>query len=178
MKTYQDRLAQKLDIKKRKLIDLAINHAGSATDAIRIRLTKNDEGDITSRIIEKADVIHVIFPPMIDIPYRRLSSKEGASYEIISPIAAADDESVKNYEIYTTHNSVLRPDDLIIRIMQDPEVDNPIIICLQVLEALGTFGGTMLIRHKYKTNLYNEKLPDEVINVIYEMVKRRIVLGY
>lgn len=178
MKTYQDRLAQKLDLKRRKLIDLAISHAGSATDAIRVRLSKNDEGDIISRVIEKADVIHVVFPPMEDVPYRRLSADKNSPYEITSPVASAEDDSKKFYEIYTTHNAVLLPDDLIIRVMQDPEVDTPIILCLQVLEPLGTFGGTMLIKHKYKTDLYNETLSKEVIDVIYEMVKRRIFLGY
>ena len=57
MRNWQARLAMKQDRIKRKIIDLQIEHEGVPTDCIRIRLKKDDEGDIQTRTIEMADVI-------------------------------------------------------------------------------------------------------------------------
>ncbi len=179
MRTWQQRLAMKQDRIKRKITDLQIEHEGNPTDCIRMRLKKDDEGDIQSRIIESADVVPVVFPPLKDIPYRRLGKDLTGGWELTSLINAAADESKESYEIVVPHGVFLRPDDLIIRVMLDDDCpDHPVILCLQVLESLGTFGGSMLIMSKYKTNLYNETLSQKTLEIIAAMAERRLKLGY
>lgn len=179
MRTYQDRLAMVHDNIKRKVADLQISHTGSAIDCIRMTLKKNDEGDITSRIIEKADVVSIIFPPLKDVPYRRLSKDPKGRLQLTSLVDAFSDEAKANYVIVAPHNDILMPDDLLIRIMQDHDTpDRPIILCLQVVESLGTFGGSMIIMSKYNTVLYNETLDENTLQIIVEMAKRRLHLKY
>lgn len=179
MRTWQQRLAMKQDHIKRKIIDLQISHEGAPTDCIRMRLKKDDEGDILSRVIELADVVPIIFPPLKDVPYRRLGKTLDGPWTITSLPAAADEDAKQYYEIVAPHSVYLRPDDLIIRVMLDEDTpNNPLIICLQVLESLGDFGGAMLIQSKYKTNLYNETLSPETLSIIANMAERRLHLGY
>ena len=168
MRNWQARLAMKQDRIKRKIIDLQIEHEGVPTDCIRIRLKKDDEGDIETRTIEMADVI-----------YRRLGPTLDGGWEITSLPDAASEDAKKFYEIIVPHNAYLRPDDLIIRVMLDDDApDHPIILALQVLESTGDFGGSMLIKSKYKTNLYNEDLSPKTLAIIAAMAERRLKLGY
>lgn len=180
MRTWQQRLAMKQDNIRRKLIDLQIEHEGSPTDCIRIRLTKNDEGDPKNANIQMADVIPVVFPPMEDIPYRRIGGNIESGYTVNSLVNAAAEENKENYQIIVPHNVYLVPDDLIIRIMLDPQdtPEHPCILCLQVTEALGTFGGAMIIKSKYNTTLYNHDLSPNTLAVISKMAERRLHLGY
>lgn len=179
MRTWQARLAMKQDRIKRKLIDLQIEHMGSPTDCIRVRLSENDEGDIINRVIELADVIPVAFPPLDGVPYRRLGKKIDGPWQLDALVGAAEEDAKQYYEIIVPHSVYLRPDDLIIRVMLDDDTPQfPMIICLEVLESLGTFGGSMLIKSKYKTNLYNGTLSQDVLSIIAKMAERRLVLGY
>ena len=178
-RTWQARLQQKHDIIKRKMIDNLIEHEGAPTDCIRIHLKKNDEGDITDRVVEKADIVSVIFPPLQDVPYRRVCfNNTTRKLELTSLPAMGNNEANDAFTITVPHKDVLLNGDLIIRVMIDPDVEMPIIIALEVLEPLGTFGGQMLIQSKFKCCLYNENLSDELLKVITEMAKRRLHLTF
>lgn len=177
MRTYQQRLAMIQDRYKRKLLDNLLEHEGDACDCIRIRTKKSDEGDIITRTIESADIVSVVFPPMKDIPYRRLGKTDNG-YMITSIVKSGDEDFVQNYQIRTSHYEMIQKDDLIIRVLQDPEVKMPIIYALEVIESLGTFGGEMLIQQSFNTCLYNEKLDDETIQIIGQMAKRRLNIGF
>lgn len=180
MRTWQQRLAMKEDAIRRRLIDLNIEHIGSPTDAIRLRLTRNDEGDVKTQVIALADVIPVVFPPMEDIPYRRIGGDIENGFTITSLVNAAAEENKEKYQIYVPHSVYLVPDDLIIRVMLDPTdtPSHPSIFCLQVTEALGTFGGAMIIKTKYNTTLYNHELSQDTLAIISKMAERRLKLGY
>ena len=65
---FQTRLQTKHDRIKQKLLDNSIELMAQITDCIRLRLNKNDEGDIISRTIIKMDVLGVVFPPLTDVP--------------------------------------------------------------------------------------------------------------
>ena len=180
MRTWQQRLAMKQDNIRRKLIDLQIEHEGSPTDCIRLRLRRNDEGDPKLATVEMADVISVVFPPMEDIPYRRIGGNIEDGFTVNSLVNAAADTNKDIYQIVVPHNVYLVPDDIIVRIMLDPEdtPNHPCILCLQVTEALGTFGGAMIIKSKYNTTLYNHDLSSNTLAVISKMAERRLRLGY
>lgn len=180
MKTWQQRLAMKHDNIRRKIIDLNIEQIGVPIDCIRLRLVRNDEGDIKSTIIALADVIPVVFPPMEDIPYRRIGGNIETGFTVTSLVNAAAEENKEKYQIYVPHNVYLVPDDLIIRVLLDPQdtPNHPSILCMQVTESLGTFGGAMIIKSKYNTTLYNHELSQKTLEIISNMAERRIKLGY
>lgn len=169
----------KHDIIKRRCMDNLIEHEGNPTDCIRIRVKKNDEGDITDRIIEKADIVQIVFPPLKDVPYRRLYHNERTQkIEITSLPQTGEPEANEDFTIIAPHNEVLLNNDIIVRVMLDPDVNTPIILALEVLEPLGTFGGSMIIQSKFKCCLYNETLSEEVLQTISEMAKRRLHLNF
>lgn len=178
MRTYQQRLAMIQDRMKRKLLDNLLEHEGDATDCIRIRCTKNDEGDKITSTIQSADIVSVVFPPMKDIPYRRLIQTGENGYTITSLVTSGMEEFNTNYQIKTPHYEMIQPNDLIIRVLQDPEVKMPIVYALEVIESLGTFGGEMLIQQSFNTCLYNEKLDPETLQIIGQMSKRRLNIGF
>ena len=95
---FQARLARIQEPLKRRLKDNTIELAGVPVDTIRISYKKNDEGDITSRIIEKATVDQIIWPPLKNIPFRRLGKNGENGYKITSLVESATDE--KTAEIY------------------------------------------------------------------------------
>ena len=179
MRSYQARLAMKQDIIRRKILDLGISHEGSPTDCIRLRIKRNDEGDPLSNVIEKADVVSIVFPPLKDVPYRRLTKTGTNAYKLTSLVNSHEDTDGETYDISAPHSAVILPDDLIIRIMLDPDTpDLPIVLALSVDEALGTFGGQMLISSRYKVSLYNGDLSENTLAIIVEMAKRRLIINY
>jgi len=178
-RSWQARLQMKHDQIKRKLIDNNIAHEGNPTDCIRLRLKADDEGDYQDRIIENADIVHIIFPPMKDVPVRSVMKDHKLDrYTVTSLPKAADDEKHEEYSIVAPQSAQLLPGDLLVRVMIDPKVSVPLIFCLEVVEALGTFGGSMLIMMKYNCSLYNEELDSETLEVIAEMAKRRLYLEF
>lgn len=174
---YNARLASKLDWMKQKLIDNQEELIGTPTDCIRIRYKKNDEGDIISRIIEKADVVSIVFPPLKDVPYRTLDDDTG-SWRITSLVNANADEFNQNYEIIAPHNKDLRVGDMIFRVFVDQEMTKPVVLGLNITESLATFGQNAIIQHKYKAAIYTEDLPKEMIDVIINMAQRRLKLKF
>lgn len=178
-RSWQARLQRCHDIIKRKILDNNLAHEGNPTDCIRVHVKKNDEGDIESRITEEADIVHIVFPPISDVPIRRIwkDHKLDRTYMTSLP-EATKNESNSHYTINAPQSAILLPGDLIIRIMEDTQTDKPIVICLEVDEALGTFGGSMLIMTKYQCHLFNEDLDEETLQIVSEMAKRRLHLQF
>ena len=174
---YNTRLSSKLDKMKQKLIDNQIELIGHPTDCIRVRYKKNDEGDIISRIVEKADVVSIVFPPLKDVPYRTLDDDTG-TWRISSLVKATEDDQVSNYEITAPHNKDIRTGDLLFRVFVDPEVTKPVILGLEVTESLATIGQNSIIQHKYKCAIYMEDLPEEMSQTIVSLAERRLNIHF
>lgn len=176
---FQTRLQTKHDKIKQKLLDNAIELMGQVTDCIRLRLNKNDEGDIISRTVIKMDVLGVVFPPLVDVPYRVLDTKDGGKTWGISPmVAATEDESTKYYQLVMPHSKDVRVGDLIIRVFLDPEMAKPVVLALEVVESLGTFGINSVIQHKYNAVVHMENLPQAITDAIVDMAHRRMKLKF
>lgn len=173
---WQSRLAEKHEILKRKLLDNSKEIAGSPTDCIHITLKKDKEGDTISHIVEKADVVSVIFPPLVDVPIRKIKSEFSNVYQITSLVNAADDNDKFILEIPYGQNVDM--DDLIIRVFIDPSTQRPTILALQVIETLGTFGIEMLLSIKYNTTIYADPLPEKLLNTITQMAERRLKIKF
>ena len=184
---FQSRLAAKHEIIKRKVIDNQVELAGTPTDCIRIRYNKNDEGDILSRVVTKADVISVIWPPMKDVPIRKLRKKTSdgletdtvGSYEITSLVDVTEEGVNENlFKIYFPHGADICAGDLIVRVFLDPDVNHPIILAVKVSNILGTFGQLMLLWETANCVLDVEDIPEKLATVIGNMAERRMHLKF
>lgn len=178
-RTFQNRLGAKQDIIRRKLIDNNIQIVGSAVDTIRVSTTRNDEMDIMSSKIIRADVVSIDFPPLVDVPFRWIEKDADNGYRITSLVNNFDEEEEKkNYEITVTHGAKLDMDDLIFRVFIDPDVNKATVLPLQIAEQLGTFGFGMIILNKYHATIYTENLPKKIEEVVIELAKRRLNLKF
>lgn len=189
MRDFQSRLDIKHSIIKRKVLDNQVELAGNTTDIIRLTVKRNQEGDIESRIVSKADVINVIFPSLTEVPIRKIRKNKPdgkidetvGSYTITSLVGIASEDDTNNsekFKIYFPHNVDLNKDDYIVRVFIDPDVKDPIIIALKVSEILGTFSHSMLLWESAICNLETEDIPPKLANVIGEMAERRLHLKF
>ena len=187
MRDFQSRLAAKHEIIKRKVIDNQVELAGNPTDCIRIRYIKNDEGDIESRQIIKADVVSIIWPTLKEIPIRKLRKNKSdgtvnetfGTYEISSLVdVAEDDANEKMFKLYFPHGADISSGDVIVRVFIDPDVAQPIVLAVKVTNVLGTFGQLMLLWESANCALDAEDMPEKMANVIGAMAERRLHLQF
>lgn len=173
--SYQARLGKHMDIIQRKILDNNIRLSSHPTDMLRISVERDPRSrDLNSRTIKAAEVLPIILPPLKDIPLRHFV-KEGEDITISSLYTIAQQEY---FEIYAPVEAKLDMDDLLVRIMDDPNSDRPYVMILQVTEILGTFGYASLRYMKYFTTFYSEQLPQKVIDIIKEANRKRLALEW
>lgn len=186
---FQSRLDIKHSIIKRKVLNNQTELAGNITDIIRLTVKRNDEGDIESRIVSKADVINVIIPQFREVPIRKLKrnlpngyvDETVGSYTITSLTGIASEDDTNNsevFKVYFPHNVDLNKDDYLIHVFLDPDVKDPIIIVLKVSELLGTFSHSMLLWKSAICTLDVEDIPPKLSNVIGQMAERRLHINF
>jgi len=179
-RTFQARLGAKEDIIRRKLIGNNLSLIGDPTDIIRIKAKKSDELDILSSLILKADIISVLFPSLVDIPFRWIEKKDGTlEYSISSLVNIADEEeSKKCYTVTVPYGTQFDVDDILVRVLLDPNISRPSVLTMKVADQLGTFGHGMMLYAKYSCVLYTEDIDVGTLAVIVELAKRRLNLGF
>lgn len=174
-RSIQSRLGKFHDPIRRKLIDNLISYTGQATDCIKIRLTQTLQGDIETRTIESVDVASIIFPPLTDVPYRRLLKGADVAFKLETLPAVTD---LFPFQIQAPAANGIYIGDLIVRIFKDPEVQNPYVMVLEVKEPLGTFAVHSMVWSKFNCTFYSENLPDEILETIVSFAERRLHLGW
>ncbi len=172
--SFQSRAGRFHDRIRRKMVDNAVYWTGEAIDCIRVRINKSKQGDILSRVIEGTDVVPIIFPPLKDVPYRRVM-KAGTALTLETLPAATE---LFPFTISTTQYHKLQIDDLVFRILKDPLVDLPIMQVLQITEQKADFGIQSIIMGKFDCVYYNESLPDEMLSLVAQMAERRLHLKF
>jgi hypothetical protein len=180
LSTLQSRLGMKNDNLRRKLIDNQLRLIGFISDCIRLKARKTYEGDSTSWIVSMTDVVQVVFPPLESVPFRKIKrEKDSLIWQLSSLVGAFEDEmQQKAYTVKIPYNFDIDVDDLIFRIFIDEAQQYPIILALQIKEALGTIGAQKLIMQEYKAVIPTETFPPEVIEAIQQMAERRLMIRY
>jgi len=179
--SFQARLAMVQDNARRKLIDGTNLHwISMPTDCIRLRERKNFEGDPTSWIIDACDVVSAVFPPLNDVPYRKVNVDPTTRVWSLTSLVSAfeDDAQEKFYSLQIPFEFDINAGDLLIRILQDEAQHYAIIIPIQVVEMLGTFGGMKIIMNKCKCTIPTIQLPEKIIETIGQMWQRRRTIMY
>lgn len=177
VRDFQKRMAIKHGIIARKILDNNIELEGTPQDCIRIRYKKTRDGDTEAWEVLMADIQNIYFPPLDEIPFRKLQDNGTGGYKITSLVNSYSDENVDKYKLIFTHKSDLNIGDLIIRVFMDPDVSEPIILVFELTELLGTFG-EMLETTSANSVLCSKDIPDEISLIVSEMAKRRLKLGF
>jgi len=178
--TVQARHAMIGDRLRRKCLDNQLYWISHATDVIRMRRRKTYEGDDISWLIEMCDVVSAVYPPLEDVPYRKVNVDEKTHiWSLTSLISAFEDDAAdKFYSLQVPFEFNINEGDLLFRIMLDEAQKFPIIFPLQVTELLGTFGFMKIIMNKCKCVIPTEDIPKEVVETIHQMAKRRQIIRY
>ena len=177
VRDFQKRLSIKHGIITRKILDNNIELEGTPQDCIRIRYKNTKAGDTEAWELLMADIQSIYFPPLDEVPFRKLKDNGEGKYKITSLVDSYSDENVDKYKLIFTHKSDLMNGDLIIRVFHDPDVSEPIILVFELTELLGTFGD-MLESQSANSVLCSKDIPDEIAEVVSEMAKRRLKLGF
>lgn len=172
-RNFQSRLGAKMDKLKRKLIDNSISLSGNTLDFMRITSKFSKQGDLESRTIDEIGVIEVVMPPMIDVPMRRVKNDAGTL-----SLDSMDVHDLFPFDCYTLNKYNIDKDDLLIRVIQDPEVDRPYVMVLQVKDTMMTLGNQSPIWKTFKAVYYDNQLPAEILTIITQAQTRRVSLGW
>lgn len=174
--SFQARLGKRLDNISRKVIDNQIRLTSHPTDMLRVKAKRDPRsGDLISRTIEDAEVLPIVLPPLKDIPMRRFIRED--NQEVIVPSLYPTSETTY-YVLYAPMEVNLNEDDLLLRLISDPNSDNPYVLCLQVKEILGDLGYSSFRQQKFWASLYDEPLPKQVIGLLKDAIEKRGVLGW
>jgi hypothetical protein len=173
VRNFQSRLGSKMDKIKRKLFDNQISLTGNTLDFIRVTSRKSKQGDIESRIVEEVGVIECVMPPMIDIPMRRILSDDGVT--TIDSFAATDSFP---FEVYTLNKYNIDRDDILFRVIIDPDVDRSYCMVIQVKDTHMTLGSQSPLFKKFSAVYYDQKLPNEILNLVISAQAKREKLGW
>jgi hypothetical protein len=172
---WQARLAAKLDPIKRKVVDNNLIHTGFPTEMLRIKTVRDPRThDVLTRTVVSNEVLPITFPELKDMPIRRLGKDERDETIILSMDAQQDgSNSLKMIEAYCPLEAQLERDDLLIRIWQEPSVDLPYVTVLQVKDELATFTTNSILFMKYKLTMFDEQLPQTIINTVVDAARKR-----
>jgi hypothetical protein len=163
-----------------KLLDNTQYNIADGTDIIRIRTRQSYEGDTLSMICEKADVVNVIFPPMVDVPFRKIRKEKTSSHYSLTGLVSAFDEGeqAKLFLAQVPITYDVDVGDLLFRIIDIDRAEYSIVIMLQVQEMLATFGHGHVILQKMNLTIPSETPPQEIIDTMCEIARRRHLLGF
>lgn len=168
-RTFQARLASKVNNISRKLNDNALSLAGVITDVIRIKSKRNIQGDLISRTVESIDTVEIMFPSLRDIPMWRFLN--GTSQQAVN--LQGGDATTRVFECGAPISSLIDRDDIIVKFFENPSVDDPLVLVLQVKDILGTYGQRSIVYSKVKMTFYDEVLPDQIKTWCLDMARRR-----
>ena len=107
VRDFQKRLSIKHGIITRKILDNNIELEGTPQDCIRIRYKKTKDGDTEAWELLMADIQSIYFPPLDEVPFRKLKDNGEGKYKITSLVDSYSDENVDKYKLIFTHTSDL-----------------------------------------------------------------------
>lgn len=173
--SFQARLGSRLDPIKRKLLDNNILLSANPTDMLRVRVERDSRTqDILSRKIVANEILPIMLPTMKDVPMRRMVRDD----KNVVSFSMADVDNSKPFEAFCPMHGKLRRDDLLFRFIKDPDSELPYAMVLQVKDELGTLAYSSLLYIKYSLTFYDESIPSEIVNAVYQASLKRERLGW
>lgn len=179
--TLQSRLGRKQDHLARKVIDnVNVRNISMPVDCIRIKADKSYEGDDITWNIRACDVIPAVFPPLEDVPIRKIHvNDETKEWQLTSMVDVYEDgKQQERFTLQVPYNYDIDVGDFIFRVLIDEDLKYPIIVPLCVSEILGTIRTHEVIMQKANCTIPTDTFPKEIVDTLKQMTERRLKLGY
>lgn len=179
--TFQSRLGKKIDNISLKVLDNNIRLTAHPTDMLRIAVDRDPRTrDIISRTVQSTEIMPILLPTMVDIPLRQLKREGSTTTDVMIPSLYATMQSQDYFEVYAPVECDLKDEDLLIRMLYDTShsVEEPYVMVLQVKEVLATFGYSHVMWKKVIVTFYEESLPEKIIEIIQDSIKKREKVGF
>lgn len=190
---WQGRLDKKTESARRAITDSNLKNVGTPEDVIVLREKLNDEGDAKETIISEFKVVNMLFPPLKDIPVKKVSNEFEDGYTITSLVAANGD--AENQKTPTNSIQVVVPvgasinrGDHIVRVFVSNEQDmtsSSTVMIFKVTELTATMSNNAPLSMKATVVLsseafdaMDEETRPKFVKTVKLMAKRRLAAGY
>lgn len=187
--SFQGRLDKILERQKIKLNDNLIKLTGTPEDVIVIKKKTTQNGDIISKVIVDQKLINIIFPPLKDVPVRRITTEFEKGYKLVSLISSYGEGSDKglgknqkdltSIDITVPLDSDLNVGDEIIRVFVQENLVSSIMV-FDVLEITADMSNNAPLNLKAKIALSTEPIDmnKPTWQLITALSKRRLAANY
>lgn len=187
--SFQGRLDKVLERQKIKLNDNLIKLTGTPEDVIVIKKKTTQNGDTISKVIVDQKLINIIFPPLKDVPVRRVTTEFEKGYKLVSLISAygegsdkgkgKDQKDLSTIDITIPLDSDLNVGDEIIRVFVQENLVSSIMV-FDVLEITADMSNNAPLNLKAKIALSTEPIDmnKPTWQLITALSKRRLAANY
>lgn len=187
--SFQGRLDKVLERQKIKLNDNLIKLTGTPEDVIIIKKKTTQNGDTISKVIVDQKLINIIFPPLKDVPVRRITTEFEKGYKLVSLISAygegsdkgkgKDQKDLSTIDITIPLDSDLNVGDEIIRVFVQENLVSSIMV-FDVLEITADMSNNAPLNLKAKIALSTEPIDmnKPTWQLIIALSKRRLAANY
>lgn len=161
--SYQSKLENASKGASYKLFDNSIHKIGKSTNALRLRLIKDQYGDLEEWEIIKQDIITIYIDYPDEIPLSRFRNDNYQQTKTASTGIFLFD--VLPIDVYSQWDSDVEVGDYLIDIHID-ENGNEIKIPLELTEILGSFGVHAMKYKKLRAAVYNDGFDESIKEII------------
>lgn len=188
--SWQGRLDKKLEAQKRKVNDNRIRHTGIPEDVVVLKRKTTINGDTISKVIMDQKLVNMIFPVLKDIPVRRITREFREGYTLTALVNAHGEGSDKGQgneqkdlttiDVYVPFDSTLEPDDIVIRVFVQEQVNTSTVVVFTVKEILSDFSNNAPLNLKARLAISTEPidLNKPSYQLIVALAKRRLAANY
>lgn len=188
---YQGRLDKKLENQKIQLRDNLIRLTGTPEDILVISKKVDSNLSTKSTIVKTHIVTNVIFPPLKDVPVRKVKQDFGSGYVLTNIVSAYGEGSeqgsgqenpqqdLTTLTINLPLNSDIEKDNKIVKVfVQENEINT--IMVFDVLEVLSSYSNNSPLTLSAKIALSTDPIDPEkkIYKMITTLADRRITAGY
>lgn len=188
---YQGRLDKKLENQKIQLRDNLIRLTGTPEDILVISKKVDSNLSTKSTIIKTHIVTNVIFPPLKDVPVRKVKQDFGSGYILTNIVSAYGEGSeqgsgqgnpqqgLTTLTISLPLNSDIEKDNKIVKVFVQENKINTIMV-FDVLEVLSSYSNNSPLTLSAKIALSTDPIDPEkrIYKMITTLADRRITAGY
>jgi len=188
--SYQARLDKTLERQYRKLNDNRIRHVGIPEDVLIIKRKRTRNGDTVSTVISDHKLVNMIFPPLKDIPVRKIKNEYQSGYSMTSLVTAHGEGSEKGQgneqkdlttiTVYVPFDTELDIDDTVVRVFVQEDVNSSTVAVFTVLDTFADFSNNAPLNLKVLLAISTEPvdLDKPSYQLIMALAKRRLAANY
>ena len=188
--SFQGRLDKTLDRQKVKLRDNLVKLTGTPEDVIVLKTKRTQNGDTISKVVVDQKLLNMIFPPLKDVPVRRISTEFREGYVLNSMVSAhgggsekgqdKEQKDLTKIEVIIPLDSDLDIDDTVVRVFVQEKTKQSTVVILNVVEILSDFSTNSPLTLKAILAISTE--PVDLTKPLYKLIttlaKRRLEAGY